>query len=359
MPTQSLFAKWPLWLRRAAAVLLLVTLSLIGGCGKDFSSNSLPAFYVAHLQDTNAIWFKSNPAVLSTGPSALTIAGLPSGSSVTDLAALSAHFSSAMTLYMVSSSAGSLVIAAAPGPTGPFSVAATVKTGANPFGLAVDEFARFAYVTNTGGDSVTVIDLLLNQAVATIALPPGSQPRGVAVTPDGKKLYVANSNTGVVNAIDTATRLITATISLPAGSKPNRMAISPNGKDVYVTSTGSALTVAWIDALSDTVSSLYQGGPNAQAVALDPTGVDMFIGLASTPDSSVSLFASSTFAAGVALGKPGHGNGKFPAVTGAGLAYLLSFEEGSFLAADQAAGTVSAQWEEGGPAAIRVSWIVD
>src|ERR1039458_8915272 len=176
MPTQSLFAKWPLWLRLAAPVLLLVTLSLIGGCGKDFSSNSLPGFYVAHLQEANAIWFKSNPVVLSTGPSALTIAGLPSGSSVTDLVALSAHFSLATTLYMVSSSAGSLVIATGPGPTGPFSVVATVKTGANPFGLAVDAFARFAYVTNTGDDSVTVIDLLLNQAVATIALPPGSQP---------------------------------------------------------------------------------------------------------------------------------------------------------------------------------------
>src|ERR1035437_2585373 len=351
MPTQSLFAKWSHWLRHAAPVLLLVTLSLIAGCQGGCSGESqhgyteaVPDFYIAHLEANNAIWYHPNNGY-SHNPGELTIAGLPSGSAVTELVAIAPErFIGLTTLYMVSSSASSLVIATAPEPYGPFSVANTVKTGANPFGLAMDEFARFAYVTNTGGDSVTVIDLLLNQAVATIALPPGSQPRGVAVTPDGKKLYVANVNTGVVNAIDTATRLITATISLPAGSKPNRLAISPNGKDVYVTSTGSALTVAWIDVLSDTVSSLYLGGSNAQAVAIDPSGTNLFIGLAGTPVSSVNLFAASTFAAGTPLRRALVPIDTFPANTGAGLAYLLSFAKGSFMAADQGAGTVTMQW---------------
>src|ERR1035437_7253320 len=367
MPTQSLFAKWSLWLRHAAPVLLLVTLSLIAGCQGGCSGESqhgyteaVPDFYMAHLEANNAIWYHPNNGY-SHNPGELTIAGLPSGSAVTELVAIAPErFIGLTTLYMVSSSASSLVIATAPEPYGPFSVANTVKTGANPFGLAMDEFARFAYVTNTGGDSVTVIDLLLNQAVATIALPPGSQPRGVAATPDGKKLYAAHFNTGVVNAIDAATRLITATIPLPAGSNPNRLAISPNGKDLYVTSTGSALTVAWIDVLSDTVSSLYLGASNAQGVAIDPPGTSLFIGNAGTAASAVSLFAPSTLAAAPALSKSINDENTFPAATGAGLAYLLSFAEGAFLTADQGAGTVTGNWKDSDirESALKYTWPV-
>src|ERR1017187_1730672 len=130
MPTQSLFAKWPLWLRRAASVLPLVTLSLIagcqGGCSGDSSADigeDVPTVYIAHLQAKNAIWvLPDNTTGLS--PEEMPIAGLPSDSAVTDLVALVSP-SFATTLYMVSSSASSLVIATCPGPAGPFSVAIT------------------------------------------------------------------------------------------------------------------------------------------------------------------------------------------------------------------------------------------
>jgi uncharacterized repeat protein (TIGR01451 family) len=79
---------------------------------------------------------------------------------------------------------------------------------------------------------------------------------------------------------------------------------------------------------------------------LDPTGTNLFIGFAGTPVSSVNLFAASTFAAGTPLGRSGGtSTNTFPANTGAGLAYLLSFAQGSFMAADQGAGTVTLQWE--------------
>src|ERR1039458_7702265 len=115
MPTQSLFAKWPLWLRRAVPVLPLVTLSLIAGCQGGCSGDSqhdigedVPTVYIAHLEAKKAVWVLPD---ITTGlcPEELTIAALPSGSAVTDLVALLSQ--PGTTLYMVSSSASSLVIA--------------------------------------------------------------------------------------------------------------------------------------------------------------------------------------------------------------------------------------------------------
>jgi YVTN family beta-propeller protein len=67
----------------------------------------------------------------------------------------------------------------------------------------------FAYVTNRGSNSVSVIDTASNTVVATI--PVGAFPEGVAITPDGTRAYVTNeSNT--VSVIDTATNTVVATI---------------------------------------------------------------------------------------------------------------------------------------------------
>jgi YVTN family beta-propeller protein len=43
----------------------------------------------------------------------------------------------------------------------------------------------YAYITNYGSNTVTVIDTVNNNAVATVNV--GGEPRGVAVTPDEKK----------------------------------------------------------------------------------------------------------------------------------------------------------------------------
>ena len=53
--------------------------------------------------------------------------------------------------------------------------------------------ARKLYVANTGGDSITVINLATRKVVSEI--PVGPTPHGLGVSPDGRRLYVAE-NTG-------------------------------------------------------------------------------------------------------------------------------------------------------------------
>jgi YVTN family beta-propeller protein len=319
-------------------LVLIAALSLMGACGGVSSvSNPIePDFYIAHTQGTNPIWFKSG----STNPAPLTIPALGAGTSVNDLVALS--FTGSLDwLYLVSVNANALVILNEVGSS--FQLVATVPVGVSPFGLAIDDNASFGYVSNTGGNSVTVVDLTTNHAAGTIPLPAGSQPRGIAVTPDGGKVYVANSGTGTVSIIDTATRAVTGSITV--GSQPNRMAMSSNGHELYVSNTGSN-SVSVIDVLSDTVSTTITGASNTRAVAVGGAGTDLFIGQAPTISGlgSVALYDTATVASNTT-----------PTATAANPAYLLGIGPGSFLSADQNAARVTELWVTiGNPVVNRV-----
>ena len=60
-------------------------------------------------------------------------------------------------------------------------VTATIPVGADPFGVAVDPAAGTVYVTNDGGDTVSVIDVATRTVTATI--PVGATRTGWRWTP--------------------------------------------------------------------------------------------------------------------------------------------------------------------------------
>ncbi len=107
-----------------------------------------------------------------------------------------------------------------------------------PFGVVIAPDKRTVYVSTTGSDSITVIDIpkLLefvhaaspagrrtlandlsasaNYVIGRIAV--GRAPKGMALSPDAKRLYVANNTEDTISVIDTATRQVAGTISLGA-----------------------------------------------------------------------------------------------------------------------------------------------
>jgi YVTN family beta-propeller protein len=74
--------------------------------------------------------------------------------------------------------------------------------------------ATKVYVTNQEG-TVSVIATATDTVAATIRV--GNRPYGVAITPDGAKLYVTNQE-GTISVIATATNTVTATIQV--GNRP-------------------------------------------------------------------------------------------------------------------------------------------
>lgn len=121
-----------------------------------------------------------------------------------------------------------------------------------------------AYVTNNGGNSVSVIDTSTNTVTATIPVG-GFSPIGVALTPDGTRAYVTSSS-GLVSVIDTASNTVAATINFP--NPLGFPAITPDGKSVYV-STFNRIFV--IDTATNSVVSTISDN-NPFAVAITPDG---------------------------------------------------------------------------------------
>jgi len=105
-----------------------------------------------------------------------------------------------------------------------------------PFDIVLTPDRSTAYVSTTGSDSVTVIDVarlltfvknlspaerraLANDLSAsanyvTARIPVGHGPKGMALAPDGKRLYVANRTGDTISIIDTVSRRATGELSL-------------------------------------------------------------------------------------------------------------------------------------------------
>jgi YVTN family beta-propeller protein len=117
----------------------------------------------------------------------------------------------------------------------------TVAVGDVPIDVAIAPDGRLAYVPNCGefcftdepsaASSVSVIDTNDNTTAATIPLPDTHGPRSVALTPDGAFAYVTNAGADSVSVLDTSkvltdpSRAVVATIPV-AGPRPAAIVIA-------------------------------------------------------------------------------------------------------------------------------------
>jgi len=115
------------------------------------------------------------------------------------------------------------------------STTATVATGDTPYGAAIFPYGNYGYITNSGSNSVTVVDFSkINDpedvVLATISV--GKEPRGVAVDPFGYYVYVANYESDTISIISTISNTVTSTVSV--GDGPWGIFADPDGETVYV-----------------------------------------------------------------------------------------------------------------------------
>src|SRR4051794_5561600 len=96
-----------------------------------------------------------------------------------------------------------------------WSVAWMIAAALACFGAPAATLAQNAYITNSGSNTVSVIDTTTNTLVGS-PITVGGSPIGVAVTPDGSKVYVANNQDGTVSLISTATDTVVGS-PIPVG----------------------------------------------------------------------------------------------------------------------------------------------
>lgn len=139
-------------------------------------------------------------------------------------------------------------------------LAARIRVGENPGGIAVAPDGKRAYVTSDSSTgSVSVIDLLTNAVVGN-PTPVGDGPYSLAVAPDGKRIYVGNIRSNSVSVIDVATNKVSDNI--PVGPNPTAVAVTPDGKRLYVVNGhyGSNPDFGTVSVI-DTVTNYVIGAP--------------------------------------------------------------------------------------------------
>jgi YVTN family beta-propeller protein len=144
--------------------------------------------------------------------------------------------------------------------------------------------ATYAYITNGGSNTVSVIDTATNTVIATVSV--GDRPQGVAVSPDGTTVYVTNYG-GTVSVIDTATNTVASTVNV--GTNPNGIAVTSDGAKVYVTNYGGN-TVSVIDTATNTVIATVTVGNNPFGISVQ--GSDAYV--TNDRDRTISIIDTDT-----------------------------------------------------------------
>ena len=178
-------------------------------------------------------------------------------------------------------------------------VVAIVPVGNSPFGVAITPNGAFAYVTNTADNTVSVINTANNTEVGTVAV--GNGPFGVAITPNGASAYVVNGGGQSVSVIDIATNTVTATISI--GQNNGFVAITPNGAFAYVSVFSGLIDV--IDTSSNTVVTTVStggAGTNLAFVAITPNGSFAYVAASGKNVVYVVSTATNTVSATIPVG---------------------------------------------------------
>ena len=150
----------------------------------------------------------------------------------------------------------------------------------------------FAYVSNLGDGSVSVVNTSLNLEVENVSV--GGTPVGVAVTPDGSKAYVGGL---CVAVIDTSTSTVTENLCLDEPmtvvTASWGIAVRPDGARAYLTNasfpvegTPRISTLSVLDVATDSeILRIPLGTTPSHVSDPEPFGLDV------TPDGSLVYVA--------------------------------------------------------------------
>ncbi|MCP9273565.1 tandem-95 repeat protein [Mycolicibacterium arenosum] len=192
-----------------------------------------------------------------------------------------------------------------------------LSPSANPNGIAISPDGTRAYITNTNLDSVTVLDIQpgsptqyqildTNGAAAGVNIPVGDAPVGIKLNADGTRAYLVNSLGSTMTVIDIApgsptryqvidTNPTTAGLDAVAVANPLALALTPDGTRAYVSNTSAGtVTVIYLagaadDGVAATTPISYVGASPFAALAHEGR-----IYVANNDDDTVTVIDATT-----------------------------------------------------------------
>jgi len=150
--------------------------------------------------------------------------------------------------------------------------AKTIRVGADPVAVAINPRKNEVYVVNSGSGTVSVIDAVTNRVTATIGV--HRQPVSIDVNTEGTRAYVANSGSNNVSVLDLQAHREIATFGV--GESPASASISPDGNTLVVTNRGGN-SVSIFDAHTLTLRAVFTGCPQASDTVILPDSSKAFV----------------------------------------------------------------------------------
>lgn len=150
----------------------------------------------------------------------------------------------------------------------------------------------YAYIPNTGSNSIAVLDFDTDEITAEIAVE--DSPQAVAVTSDGQYVFVANSNSGTVSVIQTShisTSQDDVICTVNIGGELGGMALDRDNKALWVVSSSTnkaaKLDLSDMDNIQTTTISV---GDNPRGVAVFRDGETVFV--TNADDDTVTVISN-------------------------------------------------------------------
>lgn len=150
--------------------------------------------------------------------------------------------------------------------------AKTIPVGSDPVAVAVNPKRDEVYVANFGSGTISVIDAVTNRVTATIGV--HRQPVSIDVNAEGSRAYVANAGSNNVSVLDLAAHREIATVGV--GESPQLARIAPDGDALVVTNRGGN-SVSIVDGRSFRVRAVFAGCPQASDAVILPDSSKAFV----------------------------------------------------------------------------------
>jgi YVTN family beta-propeller protein len=154
-----------------------------------------------------------------------------------------------------------------------------LAVGQNPVAVAVSPTRNEVYVVNSGAaggqGSISVINAENNTVSGAITV--HRQPVSIEIDPAGQLAYVANSGSNTISVVDLKARREVAAIG--AGEEPVAARLSADGKTLAVANR-KAGSVSLIDPEAGRVRQIFEGCPGAADAVILPDSSKVFVACA-------------------------------------------------------------------------------
>jgi YVTN family beta-propeller protein len=195
----------------------------------------------------------------------------------------------------------------------------------NSFPDVPDGYREFAYVSNGGSNTVSVLDVVYLRQDRTLQV--GSAPTGLAANPVRNEVYVANSQSGSISVIDAEANRVVAAILVHR--QPSFIAVDHTGHRAYVANTGSnSVSVLDLDRRREIAAA--GAGELPGVVRISPDGRTLVV--TNRGSGSVSIFEVSPYDAAAKSEPPPRLRTAFPGCPGASDAAILPDSSKVFVA---------------------------